>query len=183
MLKSELDSALSRYLEFYKGFFESKSMDICIQTSTDGQPLLAGLRNKLFALTLIAGSLELTDVHEDIKEIDVIAKNQVIEVRSIGDPFIKMNYMLSALLHNNLVLASGLYGTSSRKSDAELKPFADRFADHKLVDFSAFATEYDVPVRHGVWEPTPDKGHINVRYFDEMTFDDLDELRRILDSP
>ena len=94
-----------------------------------------------------------------------------------------MNYALGALLHNNLVLASGLYGTSSRKESVALKPFANRFVDHKLVDFSAPATEYDIMVRHGVQVPTPDKEHINVRYFDQMTFEDWDELRRILGSP
>jgi hypothetical protein len=103
-------------------------------------------------------------------------------VHRIEDVSIRINYMLGALLDNDLVLSSGLYGTSPRKGDVKLTPFADRFASHKLVDFSAPGTEYDVMVRHGVQELVPDKEYINVRYFDQMTYEDLEELRRILDS-
>ena len=183
LLASELDAALSKYLELYTGFFESQSLDFTIGESADGQPVLLGLRNKLFTLILIAGSLELTNTYENIKKIDVIAKGQEMEVRRIEAPHVRRNYLLLALLHNNLVLASGLYGTSSRKGDVELKPFVTRFSDHKLVDFSAPATEYDDLVRHGVQRLTPDKGYINVRYFDQVTNEDLNELRRILYSP
>jgi len=183
LLANELDTALSGYLELYNGFFETQSLDFTKGELEDGKPVLHGLRNKLFALTLIAGSLEFTDIHERIKSIDAIAKRQEIEIRRIEDMHVKIHYSLGVSLHNNLVLASGLYGTSPRKGSAELRPFANRFTDHKLVDFSAHATEYDVPVRHGVWTPTPDKGYINVRYFDKMTYEDLDKLRHILDSP
>jgi hypothetical protein len=181
LLASELDATLSKYLELYNGFFEAQSLDFNWGESANGQPVLFGLRNKLFALVLIAGSLEFTDVQEKIKIIDVIATSQVNEAHAIKDSDVRGDYLRKAVLHNNLVLASGMYGTSSRKT--ALKPFENRFADHKLVDFSAHATEYDVPVRHGVWKTTPDKGFINIRYFDKMTYEDLDELRRILDCP
>ena len=183
MLANELDVALSRYLELFNGFYESLSTSITDGESADGRPVLRGFRNKLFALILIAGSLELTGLHEKIKQIDSIAKDQKTKVSRIKDPQIRMHYTLLTLLHNNIVLASGLYGTSPRKGDAELKPFADRFSDHKMVDFSAPATEYDTPVRHGVQTPTPDKGNINVRYFDQVTDEDLNVLRTILNSP
>ena len=182
LLASELDDALSKYLELYNGFFRTQSFDVSSGELPDGPPALPGIRNKLFALILLAGSLELTDIHEKIKEIDNIAKSQEIEVRRIEERDVKTHYLMFPLLHNNLVLASGLFGTSPRQGDAELKPFADRFADHKLVDFSAPGTEYDVMVMHGVQALVPDKEHINVRYFDQMTYEDLDELRRILGS-
>ena len=183
LLASELDDALSKHFELYKGFFELRSLDFTVGESADGKPVFLGFRNKVFAIILIAGSLELTDIHGKIKEIDAIAKNQKLEVRRIEEEHIRVNYALDALLHNNAVLASGLYGTSPRKGDSELKSFADRFTEHKLVDFSARGTEFDVMVWHGVQELVPDKEHINVRYFDQMTNEDLDELRRIFDSP
>ena len=182
LLASELNDALSKYLELYNGFVESRSLDFTIRGALDGTPVLAGLRKKVFALVVIAGSLELTDIHGKIKEIDAIAQKQRLDVRRIEDENVRTNFTLLALLDNNLVLASGLYGTSPRKGDSELKAFADRFVEHKFVDFSARATEYDVMVRHGVQVPTPDKEYINVRYFDQMTNEELDELRRILGS-
>ena len=182
LLKSELVAALSKYLELYKGFFESQSLDFSTGESADGEPVFMGFRYKVFALMLIAGSLELTNTHGIIKDIHRIARSQNVDMNSIEDLDVRRSYSLRALLHNNLVLASGLYGTSSQKSDDALQPFTDRFVDHKLVDFSAPATEFDMMVRHGVQVPTPDKEHINVRYFDQMTFEDLDELRRIFDS-
>lgn len=180
LLASELDTALSRYLELYNVFFESQSTGFTRGELADGQPVLRGLRYKLFALVLIAGSLELTDVYEKITKIDDFAKGQKINILHIEDRGIRADYSLLASLHNNLILGSGLYGTSSRKGDPKLKPFADRFADHKIVDFSAPGTEYDVMVRHGIQELVPDKEYINIRYFDQMTNEDLNELRRIL---
>ena|GEM_PF-2419915 len=199
LLNRELGETLSKYLELYRAFYEARSLDFNVLSSSidniseamDGNihiimeepPVFFGLRKKLFALVLIAGSLELTDVHEKIKEIDVLAQKQKEESRCIEDMHIRRNYILSALLHNNLVLASGLYGTSSRKGDAALKPFSDRFVIHQIVDFSAPATEYDVMVRHDIVAPRPDEEYINVRYFEQMTNEDLDELRRILALP
>ena len=182
LLASEIDVALSRYLELYDERIRVPSTLFEAGESSDGQPVLLGLRYKLFALVLIAGSLELTGMREKIKEIDGIAKGQRAQVNLIEDAQIRSSYSLSALLHNNLVLATGLYGTSQQKGDAKLKPFVTRFVDHKLVDFSARGTEYDVLVQYGVQELVPDKEHINVRYFDYMTNEDLDELRRILDA-
>lgn len=182
LVATELDNALSKYLGLYNDFFETRSLDFTQRPLADDKPVFLGFRNKVFALILIAGSLELTDIHGKIKEIDTIAKNQKSEVRRIEEEHIRVNYTLDALLHNNLILASGLYGTTPRKGEAELKPFADRFAEHKLVDFSAPGTEYDVMVMHGVQVSTPDKEHISIRYFDQMTYEDLDELRRILGS-
>ena len=63
LLKSELDAALSKYLELYKVFFGSLSLDFSIGESSDGKPVFTGFRNKVFALVLIAGSLELIDIH------------------------------------------------------------------------------------------------------------------------
>jgi hypothetical protein len=182
LLVSELDGTLSKYLELYNGFWKTKSLDVSSGELPDGPPTLPGIRNKLFALVLIAGTLKFTDIHEKVKEIDDIAKNQEIEVRRIEDRDVKTHYMMFPLLHNNIVLASGLYGTSTRKGDSDLKLFADRFADHKLVDFSAPGTEYDVMVTHGVQALMPDKEYINVCYFDQMTYEDLDELHNILGS-
>jgi hypothetical protein len=181
LLTSEIDTALSRYLELYDERIRVPSTTF-EEESPDGKPVLLGLRNKLFALVLIAGSLELSEIHEKIKEIDGIAKDQRAQVLRIEEARIRRSYSRTLLLHNNFVLASGLYGTSPRKGNSELKAFSDRFANHKLVDFSARATEYDVMARHGILLPTPDKEHINVRYFDQMTNEDLDGLRRVLGS-
>ena len=183
LLKKELDNALKNYLELYNGFFESRSVSFRRGELADGRPVFTGFRNKLLALMLIAGSLELTDVHYKIKEVDSIAQNQKEEVTRIEDTHIKINYTLGALLHNNLILSSGLYGTSPRKGDAALKPFSDQFSIHQIVDFSAPGTEYDTMVLHGVQELVPDEEYINVHYFEQMTNEDLDELRRILALP
>ncbi|MCL2005974.1 MAG: hypothetical protein FWG73_07385 [Planctomycetaceae bacterium] len=181
LLLSEFDNTLPEYLILYDDFAKVPSRTFVLQ-SADGQPVLLGVRKKLFALMLIAGSLGLTDVHKAIEKIDAISQNQKVDVRRIEDPDIRADHSLMALLHNNLVLASGLYGTSPRKEDAALKPFADRFASRRIVDFSAPATEYDVMVRHGVLVPRPDKEYIDIRYFAQMTDEDLAELRRILAS-
>lgn len=178
LLVKELNIALRKYQELYSGFVKTQSLDFNILASKDGKPVLRGLRNKVFALMLIAGSLELTDVHKNVNQIVDIAQKQRANVSQMEDPNIRSTYFLSALLDNNLVLASSLYGTVSHKEDTKLKPFADRFTDHQLVDYSAFATEYDMFSR--VQTLKPDKEYINVRYFDQMTDKDLGELCRIL---
>jgi len=199
LLEEELVVALSRYLDLYQDFFESHPLNVSegktadgqpfivgikiIGESADGQPVLLGLRYKIFSLILIAGSLELANIHEKIREIDIIAKNQKADVCRINDANVRMNYTFGTLLDNNLILASGLYGTSQRKGDTALAHFADRFAIHQIVDFSASGTEYDTMVLHGVQELVPDEEYINVRYFEQMTNEDLDELRRILALP
>jgi len=171
LLAGELEDALSKYLELYNGSFENPSLKIFsvpVEESADGPPVFLGLRNKIFALILIAGSLELTDIHERIKNIDAIAKKQDIEIRRSESKSVRTYYLLDASLHNNLVLASGLYGTSPRKGDAGLKPFGDRFAERQVANYFYYGNVTE---------------SYNIRYFDKMTFKDLDELRRVLGSP
>jgi len=185
LIGSELDDALSKYLTLYNGFIESQSLDIGIVTRRDGQPTIHGLRKKVFSLILIAGSLELTDIHGRIQRIDAIAKGQEPEIRRIEDEHTRRQFSGGISLHNNLVLASGLYGTlpPNLKEDARLKPFTDHLLSIEIVDFSAPATEYDMLVRHGIRFATPDRGLIGVRYFPRVTDGDLNELRSILGLP
>ena len=185
LLGRELEDTLSQYLDMFNGFLETRSWDVNILSSRNGEPVLRGLRYKIFALVLIAGSLELTDIHEIIRRIDAIAIDQEADISRIEDWYTRMQYTNGVSLRNNLILASGMYGTSSRNEDARLALFenANRFVGREMVGFSSPATEFDVLApREMHFLASLDDARIHLRYFAQMTNEDLNELRRILDT-
>ncbi|MDR1382880.1 MAG: hypothetical protein LBJ67_03390 [Planctomycetaceae bacterium] len=179
----ELNITLEKYLKLYNDFFEKQSLDFSKGEAADGKPVLRGLRYEIFALILIAGSLELTELNETICKIVTIAEEQKNGIKQWNDELRKFSYLEGAALCNNLVLSSGLYGTvPQQKKDSELKKYTLRYSEHKFVDYSAPATEYDDIVRTGFRKAVPDKEYINIRYFEQATNNDVKELFQIVCS-
>ena len=136
----------------------------------DGQPILYGLRFKLLALLLIAGSCELTDSHAVVNRIAQAAWEQKEVASKLREPRFQKGYVQVLSLWNPVFLSTALYGTHPHKDLPEFSDIGKRFVGRSLVDYTARYTEYDpLPLK----EVIPNKDYIKVRYVERATDDDV----------
>jgi hypothetical protein len=175
LIEKHLEKAFSAYINAY----ESKEPTDLREDKKDGSPVYHGLRNKVFALLLIAGTCELTDTYALVNKVANVAseqKNWSLEIIAGADipseyVSIAQNVALTqSTLWNPPILCAGLLGTHPRKNLPEFDVLSKRYIEHSLVDYTAPLTEYDrvpfIPVK-------PDKEYIKIRYFEGATDDDV----------
>lgn len=188
LINAEIDKTLPGYVEEFDALIEGRKRGYVLREGPDGKPTMTGLRYKLFALILIAGSLELTETASSVRELAALAMEQKekcdARAAEIYDRIAKEaprpknilrispdGPLLYASLYNVYVLAGGLYGTAPEKEKRQA--YTARWTDRKLVDYSAAKTEFD---RWLDRTPVPDKEYIALRWIDTSTDADMSEL-------
>ena len=184
-------SLLADYIEVFEPRFRADSIHadssggitgpvwIC-ETVDETEPVLLGTRYNVLALVWLAGSLGLTECHEEIKEI---ARQETVQRdRLYGDDHLHQFYRSEVLeklsLYNRQILAFGLVGTSARAADLQQSLAQENVARIRLETsrFDALLTPYDLPVRSGYAEPDMSQGIVAIECYaaiSDSTFDKL----------
>ena len=166
LIERHLDSALSAWIAAY----ESGADASFLGEKEDGKPVLRGLRYRVWALLLIAGTHELTDCHAAVKKVANLALEQKRNMPEFEEPIQQLWFLAEVSLWNPIILSAGLYGTHPRKDSPEFSDIGKRYAEHQIVDYSARRNEYESISFIAV---EPDKEYIKIRYFEEATDDDV----------
>ena len=157
----------------------------------DGSPTIQGLRYSLFALVMIAGTLELEGARDAVQAVAEVAVDQRDFFYKHGQE--DFNYSLSigalqwASLYNRQMLVTGLVGTAAlddaatpllreslarrlKKEPTEVTPWSEVL----LPNYNALTTPYE-----DTWGSIPmdyTKGAIPVRYLRWVTDEDFDAI-------
>ncbi|MDR0521294.1 MAG: hypothetical protein LBH00_05520 [Planctomycetaceae bacterium] len=169
--QKEYDWYIHSYLQY------PEATTVMVQYTKNGSPALPCFRYKLFALCLIAGTLELTDVRPTILQLAELAEKQKAEIKKLQRTLAEFSFATSLALGNNQILAAALYGTCPNKD--KLAAFVPRYQNKQIVDFEAPATEYDRLVKDGMLKLIPAKDFITVWLFDTITNADFAEIYRL----
>ena len=166
LIERHLDSALSAYIAAY----ESAANPWLLSEGEDGKPVFQGLRYRVWALLLIAGTSELTNSHEAIRKVANVALEQKRDMPEFEDPFLQLVYLTQESLWNPHILSAGLFGTHPHRDSPEFSDIARRFSEHQIVDYTARRNEFESIAFIAV---EPDKEYIKLRFFEEATDDDV----------
>ena len=131
LIEKHLDSALSAWGDAYA----SGASPTVSSEGKDGKPVLRGMRFKVLALLLIAGTCELTDCHAAVRKVANFSLEQKRNIPEFETPLQQLFFLSEVSLWNPIILSAGLYGTHPRKNSPEFKNFADRYAEHQIVDY------------------------------------------------
>ncbi|MDR0521808.1 MAG: hypothetical protein LBH00_08150 [Planctomycetaceae bacterium] len=176
----EIQAALVPYQKEYDGYINGclkspEATTVLVTISRNGVPALPLFRKKLFALCLLAGTLDLTDAHQTIVQLAELAEKQKAEIKKLPHELVRLSFLTALALSNHQVLAAALYGTYSDKD--KLAAFYPRCDERPFVNFETPRIEYD---SRFFGEPSAAaKEMIKVRLFDTLTNNDFAELYRL----
>ena len=169
-IENEIQETLPLYLDTLKKC-ESGLIPLSYSEREDGKPVLPGLRYKLLALLLIAGTCELIDAHETVCQVVQVALEEKIRISKMNLPPVQsMGRLTKGSLWNPVILCAGFYGTSPYQDLPQLDSFAQRYGVNEYVDYTAAQTAFD---NDGPYLTVPDDDIIDMRYFENATDDDV----------
>jgi hypothetical protein len=169
LIEKHLDEALAAWTAAY----ESGESPSFLSDGKDGTPVLRGMRYKVLALILIAGTCELTDCQAAIRKVANVALEQKKNIPpEYNSSFLEWCFLAEVSLWNPMILSAGLYGTHPQKNAPEFKDITERYAEHQIVDYTAKRNEYEGRGRTSR-AVEPDKEYIQIRYFEKATDEDV----------
>ena len=150
------------------------------ETEDEKQPVLLGARYNVLSLVWIAGSLGLTECHEQVKKIaqDAVSQRDWFSHHDELHDLYRGEVLEKLSLYNRQILAFALTRTSTKMAGLQ-----QLLAEKGLVPirletsrFDASLTPYDLPARSGYAQPDMSLGTVKIECYagvDDTAFDQL----------
>ena len=174
LVQRHLEVALKEYNRMYDELFplDGPAGKGWGQISDDGNvehATFLGRRTQVLGLVFLAGNLQLKELDADVLQVVQRGVKQYDDMRN-STKYDKPTAVLAvawASLYSPETLATGLIGTATRDDDPVLTKYRSRLDRAKRAPF----TQVD-----GLFGPVPTTDAIELRYFENITEADLEQL-------